>query len=486
MITNSLFLDVSRKEIKSITVCQGDQNSRVWNVYFSNGGTQLDLKTITSISIYMRKPDGNFIYNPCQIDLDNNCAILTFDEQMCLVSGVGTLQMSMYTYDEINNSLEVLYTFAVKVIISESSIPISDITSSSEFNKLNELIKKAESNYADVIDKVSNSEQNAKQSEINAKQSEDNSNTYANISKSYAVGDTGTRTGENTDNAKYYSLLAKTSATEAKTSETNASKYATSAQTSSNNANNSANTATTKANIATTAANTATTKASEASTSATNAKTSEINAATSETNALNSKNMASTSESNASIYAGNAEKSADNALSSANTATAKAAEALSSANSIKNTETVVKGYADDAKKYAIGDTGSAKYYYEQAKGVSEGFTGALKPMGTFNVLPVLSDAPVGGMYNISTEFTTTSDFKEGTGHIISAGSNIYKTVDGKWDVLAGTPVSGVKGNKEITYRRGNVNITASDIGFEEISSTEPTSQEVGCYWLLDY
>ena len=72
MITNSLFLDVSRKEIKSITVCQGDQNSRVWNVYFSNGGTQLDLSTITSISIYMRKPDGNFIYNPCQIDLDNN------------------------------------------------------------------------------------------------------------------------------------------------------------------------------------------------------------------------------------------------------------------------------------------------------------------------------------------------------------------------------------------------------------------------------
>ena len=123
MITNSLFLDVSRKEIKSITVCQGDQNSRVWNVYFSNGGTQLDLSTITSISIYMRKPDGNFIYNPCQIDLDNNCAILTFDEQMCLVSGVGTLQMSMYTYDEINNSLEVLYTFAIKVIISESSIP---------------------------------------------------------------------------------------------------------------------------------------------------------------------------------------------------------------------------------------------------------------------------------------------------------------------------------------------------------------------------
>ena len=68
------------------------------------------------------------------------------------------------------------------------------------------------------------------------------------------------------------------------------------------------------------------------------------------------------------------------------------------------------------------------------------------------------------MYNITGQFTTTADFKEGSGNIIPAGSNVYLTVDRYWDVLAGTPVTGVKGAKEVYYRRGNVNITPANIG----------------------
>ena len=48
--------------------------------------------------------------------------------------------------------------------------------------------------------------------------------------------------------------------------------------------------------------------------------------------------------------------------------------------------------------------------------------------------------------------------------MIPAGANIYKTSDEKWDVLAGTPVTGVKGAKEASYRRGNVNLTPANIG----------------------
>lgn len=87
-------------------------------------------------------------------------------------------------------------------------------------------------------------------------------------------------------------------------------------------------------------------------------------------------------------------------------------------------------------------------------------------MGTvaFASLPALTAVTAGDMYNISDEFTTTEDFKEGAGGIIPAGANIYKTSDGKWDVLAGTPVTGVKGAKETAYRRGNVNLTPANIG----------------------
>ncbi len=106
------------------------------------------------------------------------------------------------------------------------------------------------------------------------------------------------------------------------------------------------------------------------------------------------------------------------------------------------------------------DTDNAKKYYEQAKAISESFSGALKPMGTvtFADLPTLSDTEAGDMYNISTIFTTTADFKEGIGHTIPAGANVYKTMDGKWDVLAGTPVSSVNGET------GNVLITPESIG----------------------
>ena len=68
------------------------------------------------------------------------------------------------------------------------------------------------------------------------------------------------------------------------------------------------------------------------------------------------------------------------------------------------------------------------------------------------------------MYNITDQFTTTADFKEGAGNVIPAGSNVYLTADRYWDVLAGTPVTGVKGTKEAYYRRGNVNITPTNIG----------------------
>lgn len=142
--------------------------------------------------------------------------------------------------------------------------------------------------------------------------------------------------------------------------------------------------------------------------------------------------------------------------------------------------------ATKAQSYAVGGTGSregedsdnAKYYYQQAKDVSEGLKGGLQPHGTvaFADLPALADVSTGWMFNISDEFTTTDDFKEGAGNVIPAGANIYKTSDEKWDVLAGTPVTGIKGTKEKVYRRGNVNLTPENIGALPISGGKLTGQ----------
>lgn len=235
----------------------------------------------------------------------------------------------------------------------------------------------------------------------------------AKLSQSYAIGGSGVRDGEDTDNSKYYSEQASKSSTASANS-----------------------------------ASTASTKASEAATSASYASASATKSATSESNASKSASSAAESMSTAGTKASEAASSATSAGNSASTATSKAAAASTSASNAATSEA------------------NAKKYYEQAKAISESFSGALRPMGTvaFANLPAVTSASAGDMYNISDEFVTTSDFVEGAGITEPAGSNVYKTVAGKWDILAGSPVTGVKGANETNFRRGNVNITCANIG----------------------
>ena len=228
-------------------------------------------------------------------------------------------------------------------------------------------------------------------------------------------------------------------------------------------------------------ATTAITKAGEASVSAQGAANSAATATEKATaagnyaaNAASSAASASNSATTAAEKADESAASATNAADSASTASAKANAASASATAAAGSATSADTYAKKAQSYAVGTGGvrpneatdSAKYYYEQSKGISEGLSGVLQPMGTiaFSRLPSLADAASGWMYNISDQFTTTAEFREGAGHTIPAGANIYKTADGFWDVLAGTPVTGVKGCSETSYRKGNVNLTADDIG----------------------
>lgn len=231
------------------------------------------------------------------------------------------------------------------------------------------------------------------------------------------------------------------------------------------------------------AASEANAKASETAVKASEnaAKTSADNAVASETAVAESKDAAAASEANAKTSEEAAGRSAEVATEkaaaadqSADTAAEKAEIATEKAAEIVGKVEAVAASATKAESYAVGGTGSregedtdnAAYYYRQAKSISESFAGALRPIGTvaFASLPALTAVTAGDMYNISDEFTTTEDFKEGAGGIIPAGANIYKTSDGKWDVLAGTPVTGVKGAKEVAYHRGNVSLSAADVG----------------------
>lgn len=187
---------------------------------------------------------------------------------------------------------------------------------------------------------------------------------------------------------------------------------------------------------------------------------------TAKTEAESARDKAQTAQSEAQASAESSSSEAAMAKEMATSASASSQAAELSKQSAMASATEASANAQKSQQYAVGENNSSKYYYEQAKAISEGLTGALRPMGTvaFSQLPMVGSATAGDMYNISDEFVTTADFKEGAGKTQSAGTNVYKTVDGYWDCLAGTPVTGIKGAKETTFRRGNVNITASDVG----------------------
>ena len=236
---------------------------------------------------------------------------------------------------------------------------------------------------------------------------------YTNVirlSKSYAVGDAGgIRENEDADNAKYYYELSAESQASAAASELSASNSASAAATSELNASTSANMA----------------------------SASEKNAASSEASALVSATNAKSSETAAKGFSTTAQNSMNSAAENASSAADSAANAYN--------------------------------YYLQTEAITNGLNGAFLPMGTceFEYLEILKSENVvaaGYLYNIKDNFVTDDTFKTGAGIEYPAGTNVYYTADGFWDCLVGTTVTGVKGDSEANYRKGNVNITAADVG----------------------
>lgn len=140
-----------------------------------------------------------------------------------------------------------------------------------------------------------------------------------------------------------------------------------------------------------------------------------------------------------------------------------------------------ENYSKQAKSYAKGtggevrpndDSDCAEFYYEQVKRMAQGVEGII-PMGTitFAELSLPHNEIPKYMFDISDDFVTDERFKNGSDIYYGAGSNVIRTADNMWDVLAPVSVSGVKGDKESTFRQGLVNITPDDIGIQGIGKT---------------
>lgn len=184
---------------------------------------------------------------------------------------------------------------------------------------------------------------------------------------------------------------------------------------------------------------------------------------------------------NAATSAAAAARSASAAATSTTAAAKSASNAAASAAAADKSASAAGGYAEEAESYAHGNTGTrqnedvdnARYYYEQAKRISQGMEGTLLPMGTvtFGSLEQQDKIP-GYMYNIVDAFTTTETFKEGAGYRYPSGTNVYRTADGYWDCLAGTSVVSVNG------QIGAVTITPENIGAANKESYDEDKKEI--------
>ena len=331
--------------------------------------------------------------------------------------------------------------------------------------------------------KAQTASSDAKKSADSASESASNAAYDAKLAQSYAIGGSEIRDGEDVDNAKYYANESKNQAKNATDYAIAASANATAAKKSADSASESATNASASAKTATDAATSATLSETNAKKSADNASNSATSATLSETNAKKSADSASASENSASASATSASTSESNARVSADSASTSASNASTSETNAKKSADSASTSASNASTSASNASASetnAKKYYEQTKSISESFAGTLRPKGTvtFANLPSVSLAETGDMYNVSDEFATTTDFAEGAGNTIPLGSNVYKNSDGKWDVLAGSPVTGVKGSAETVYRRGNVNITKENLGLDNVDNTSDSEKRV--------
>lgn len=413
-------IDFFNKNHVIINAKQYDKQSRyvLFSCYNKNEFVRIDKAAYTAFVRY-KKADDYGVFNLCTIT-DDGCILVELTEQMLAADGLCCADLIIakgrsLTFDPNTGSIigsatipNILSTMTFYIDVSETPIENSEIESSYDYSGFNKALEAIKDDISDVI----------------------------TIAKSYAVGDAGgRRPNEDTDNAKYYYKQCFDLAEEvsdntnsASDSETNAKAYMDSA------------------------------KISEA-----NAKAYRDNAYTYMENSENYMNSSRDYSVVSQRYAVGGTGIAEN-------------ENVDNAKyyyeQCNNTAEIVNLSKENAYNNAVAAADSATdahNYYLQTEAIVNGLNGAFLPMGTvtYEELATLKESEtvgVGYLYNISNNFITDDTFKMGAGIEYDAGANVYYTADGYWDCLAGATVTGVKGVSETVYRKGNVELTAENVG----------------------
>lgn len=423
-IVKEIDLDFYSNKIVSVDAKQYDIHTRyILIVCHNQGGACVLDKNIHKAYVRYKKPDESIVFNSCEITEDGK-VLVALTQQMLAVPGSCAADLLIAGKDKELHNTSTMQFF---VNVLPAPYPNEEVESSGEYTALQDLMDKALSDYESV-------KENAQKNADNAAASAENARTFEN-------------------NAAESAICAAESASDSADSAANSAKSAA----------NSAKSASDSAGFAADSAKSASDSAEAAS------------------HAESSKNHAAASAVSASDSALAAAGKAEKASSSAAAAVASEANAADSAAKAESWSDISKSYAvgtnDEVRENDSSD--NARYYYEQSLRISQALSGGLLAKGTISFAELEQAAKsTGYMYNIRNSFVSDDSFVDGGGIYYGAGSNVYYTADGMWDVLAASVVSGVKGSTENEYRQGLVNISKDNIGLENVDNTADTDKSV--------
>lgn len=406
-----------------------------------------------AVNLRLSKPDGTCVYDPVLgLSQDRQTVYVQVSRQMTAAAGLANAIL------EILLNGGVVGTASFLLFLEANPVTDDAILSADEFKSLDDYVNQAETSAASAQEAAERAQTLRDAVETDYKSIEEAKKEV--LDNAEAAGKSAAQSKAQADRAKEYADTIQVDYDYIEKARTDAQASATAAKASETAAKNSQTAAAGSASAAKTAQE-------QAAASAAAAKASQDAAEASQTAAEQSKDAAKASQTAA-------EKAKTAAAGSASAAASSATAAAASAKNVEDMSNLAESYAVGGTDTRPNeDADNAKYYYEQAKGISQGLAGALLPMGTVRFAELSSQTKEPGyMYNISDAFTTDGTFNEGPGHAYPAGTNVYYTAEGKWDCLAGTQVVSVAG------RTGAVTLTKADVGLDQVDNTPDSKKNV--------
>ncbi len=182
---------------------QYDNNMRIIKANLYANGQPYTVQSGFDVNVRMAKPDGTYVYNPA-LEASGTYALIVLTQQMLAVAGECPAEI------EVTQGSNVLSTATFVICVAADPVPEHAIESTNEFKTIQELAAEVEAaakvvtDNLDAINAVSENIEAIK----NAPQQAQNAANSATLAQSWAAGGTGTREGEDTDNAKYYAQIA--------------------------------------------------------------------------------------------------------------------------------------------------------------------------------------------------------------------------------------------------------------------------------------